>query len=183
MTTDNGFKDLNITDAEVNRVKEQEGGSGPTGTMGTSGKPVEVVRSKFSWAKAILGYSLLLLVGLSSAIGYVGYTTFKSTGYHYDRSCTVPETSGLDIKGTRRYLNQTLSVFGYSFMDTSKANEATRLDSTMVETSIVGIKDGTWWSLHNPSAEPKVMVLKEADTYVFTQGSKSYVVTYEDFCK
>ncbi len=180
MTTDNGFKDLNITDAEVNRDKEQEGGSGP---MGTPDIPAEVVRPKFRWAKAILGYSLLLLVGLSSAIGYTGYTTFKSSGYHYDRSCTVPKTAGLDIKGTRRYLNKTLSVFGYSFMDTSKADEATRLDSTMVETTIVGIKDGTWWSLHNPAAEPKVMILKEADTYVFTQGSKSYVVTYEDFCK
>lgn len=181
MTTDNGFKDLNITDAEVNRDKEQEEGS-PAGPMGTTGMPAEV-RSKFGWAKALLGYLLLLLVGLSSAIGYKGYTTSKSSGYHYDRSCTVPETTGLDIKGTRRYLNQTLSVFGYSFMDTSKANEATRLDSTMVETTIVGIKDGTWWSLHNPAAEPKVMILKEADTYVFTQGSKSYVVTYEDFCK
>lgn len=126
---------------------------------------------------------LVAFLFVCAVTAVVGQRSYSVQGYHYSRACTVPTESGLDISGSRRYHNTVTRVFGIPLLDVSKAQETTRLDSVMEETTVVGIAANTWWSQHNPAAQPKVMILKDAETYVFNQNGKSYVVTYDDFCK
>ena len=113
----------------------------------------------------------------------VAYKQHTVTGYHYERKCVIPTDSGLGITGKRRYLNRSLNVFGMSFIDAAKADESTTIDSTTQGLNVVGITGDEWWSINNPIGEPTVLKLKKADTYIFTQNGKSYVTSYEGFCK
>ncbi len=113
----------------------------------------------------------------------VAYNQYTVTGYHYERKCVIPTDSGLNITGKRRYLNQSLNVFGMTFIDAAKADESTTIDSTTQGLNVVGITGDEWWSINNPIAEPTVLKLKKADTYIFTQNGKSYVTSYEGFCR
>lgn len=113
----------------------------------------------------------------------VAYKQHTVTGYHYERNCVIPTESGLQITGKRRYLNRSLNVFGMSFIDAAKAEESTTIDSTTQGLNVVGITGSQWWSVNNPIGEPTVLKIKKADTYIFTQNGKSYVTSYEGFCK
>lgn len=104
-------------------------------------------------------------------------------GYHYKRTCELPVDVNMDITGTRRYLNQVNSFMGMKFVDTANASEETRIDASHTATTVIGITGDQWWSIHNPAAEPRVLLLKPADTYIFTQAEKTYVIRYEEFCK
>lgn len=111
------------------------------------------------------------------------WSTHKVKGYNYERTCKIPTDTGINVSGVRKYHTSAIEVFGISLIDTSKASEDTRLLSTMDAITVVGIKDNAWWSVSNPASEPRELILKEADTYVFHQGTRSYVVSYNDFCK
>lgn len=126
--------------------------------------------------------AILAFIALVAIVG-VGYANHKVSGYSYERQCMVPGSSGLDVVGVRKYYAKSLDVFGMTLMNVSDAEEVTRLASTMKGVSVVGIKGVEWWGITNLPAEPIEMVLKDADTYVFNQSGKSYVISYSDFCK
>ena len=113
----------------------------------------------------------------------LAYKQYTVKGYHYERKCVIPTDSGLNVTGKRRYLNQSLNVFGMSFIDATKADESTTIDSTTQGLNVVGITGDEWWSINNPVGEPTMLKLKKADTYIFTQNGKSYVTSYEGFCR
>ena len=144
----------------------------------------EVLVSKEKPKKRIYPYILIAIVVvlIACAIMFVNNTMTRS-GYHFERTCALPTDSGIEITGTRRYLNMSINILGHKFVDVSKSNETTRIDSSMLELGITGITDNQWFTVYNPAAEPRQILLKKADTYVFNQGGKSYVVSYEDFCK
>ncbi len=114
---------------------------------------------------------------------YKQWAERELSGYHYKRSCELPVDVGMDVKGTRTYTNQASSFMGMRIVDANKAEERTRIEASMLETTITGIKGTEWWTIHNTAAEPRVMDLKPAETYIFTQGSKTFVIKYEDFCR
>ncbi len=124
---------------------------------------------------AVLTIVILILIA--------AWSTHKVKGYNYERTCKIPTDTGINVSGVRKYHTSAIDVFGISLIDTSKASEDTRLLASMDAITVVGIKGNTWWSISNPAAEPRDLILKEADTYVFHQGGRSYVVSYNDFCK
>lgn len=126
--------------------------------------------------------SILVMLALAVVVA-MGYFTHKVTGYSYERQCKVPTAAGLDITGVRKYHAKSLEVFGMSLMNASDADESTRITATMKGVGVVGIKGVEWWGITNLPAEPTVLMLKDADTYVFNQSGKSYVISYADFCK
>ena len=135
---------------------------------------------KTVWFCVVFILALLVAGGIWLAKEWTGRDT---SGYHYKRSCTLPYDVSMDVRGTRKYLNQVHDFMGTRLVDTSNASEETRLDASHEETTVVGITGDQWWSMYNPAAEPRVMILKPADTYIFTQGAKTHVIRYEDFCK
>lgn len=134
--------------------------------------------------KSMYPYILIAIVVVlvACAIMFVNNTMTRS-GYHFERTCTIPIDSGIEVIGTRRYLNMSFNILGHKFVDVSKSDETTRIDSSMLELGITGITGNKWFTVYNPAAEPRQIILQKADTYVFNQGGKSYVVSYEDFCK
>ena len=142
----------------------------------TIGKRFSKIFKFMAWFIPVLCVSAGLFI-------YKQWAERELTGYHYKRSCELPIDAGMDIKGTRKYLNQASSFMGMRIVDANKADERTRLEASMKETTVTGIKETEWWTIHNVAAEPRVMDLKPADTYIFTQESKTFVIKYEDFCK
>lgn len=135
---------------------------------------------KTLWFCVVFILALLVAGGTWLAKEWTGRDT---SGYHYKRSCVLPDNVNMDVRGTRKYLNQVHQFMGMKFVDTASASEETRLDASQEETTVVGITGDQWWSIYNPAAEPRVLMLKPADTYIFIQGAKTHVITYEAFCK
>lgn len=151
-------------------------------------KKLEKRKQKTLAAKArgvatYLSYFVIVAFLLSGVKAYYWYQDVRPIGYHYKRTCSLPEDAGMEILGERTYLNQAREVLGMKLVDANKASEKTTLRSTHLETTITGITGKDWWSVHNPAAEPRVVNLKEADFYVFTQGTKTFVIGYDEFCK
>lgn len=142
---------------------------------------LEAKRNKKALIVKLYFWTLMLLMLLMPVV--IGYKQHTITGYHYERKCVIPNSNGLEIAGKRRYLNQSLNVFGMSFIDATKADESTTIDSTTQGLNVVGITGDEWWSINNPIGEPTMLKLKKADTYIFTQNGKSYVTSYEGFCR
>lgn len=132
-----------------------------------------------------LAWAYIWIAGLTAlaVIAIGAWSTHTVTGYNYERTCMIPTDKGINVKGQRKYYTKAIEVFGISLIDTAKASEDTRLLASMDAITVVGIKGNTWWSISNPAAEPRDLILKEADTYVFHQDGRSYVVSYNDFCK
>lgn len=142
---------------------------------------LEAKRSKKALVVKLYLYALTLAVIIAPLV--VAYNQHTVTGYHYERKCVIPMDSGLEVTGKRRYLNQSLNVFGMSFINATKAEESTTIDSTTQGLTVVGITGDKWWSVNNPIGEPTMLRIKKADTYIFTQNGKSYVTSYEGFCR
>lgn len=178
-------------DALVENVLRETGNSANTERRGDAGKRAreKMNTRKTSMRKRVINVFLIVIVFIPVLCVSAGLFIYKQwaereiTGYHYKRSCELPVDVGMDIKGTRKYSNQASSFMGMRIVDANKADEQTRLEASMKETTVTGIKGTEWWTIHNVAAEPRVMDLKPADTYIFTQGSKTFVIKYEDFCK
>lgn len=139
--------------------------------------------TRLSKVMVFIAWLLPLLVISSGLVMFKVWENRTTTGYHYKRSCELPKEVGMDITGTRRYLNKASEFLGMKFIDTKQADEETMLNSSMKEISVTGIKGGEWWTMYNSASEPRVIKLKPADTYIFTQDSKTFVISYEEFCK
>lgn len=178
-------------DALVENVLRETGNDTNTERRGDAGtKAREKVNTrKPSMRKRMYKSLLVVLVFIPVLCFSAGLFIYKQwaerelSGYHYKRSCELPVDVGMDVKGTRKYTNQASSFMGMRIVDANKAEERTRIEASMLETTITGINGTEWWTIHNTAAEPRVMDLKPAETYIFTQGSKTFVIKYEDFCR
>lgn len=151
----------------------------------------EVARSKLEskcnlTVTRVFNYFSLIVFSLSALIVgalYYHWETRTISGYHYERTCTLPEDSGIQITGTRKYFNVAETFLGFRLIDADKAQENTTLKSTNVATTVVGINGDEWWSVHNPAAEPRYINLEAAEKYIFMQNGKTFVTNYNQFCK
>lgn len=132
---------------------------------------------------SFLSYFILILSAVMVWWLYNHYSASTVASYHYKRICSLPEESEMVITGERTYVTHAREFLGMKLVDANKATEDTTLKVGEVETTITGVTGTSWWSIHNPEAEPRVINLTKADIYIFTQGDKTQVITYDEFCK
>lgn len=139
--------------------------------------------SKFGFIKNTGIFLLTTLVLTLAGLGVYVNQTMVKTFEHYQRECSLPEEAKIDIGATRIYRYQVIKVLGFTIRMDGNESIETNLKSTFNETTITGIKGETWFSVYIPKGEPTQHRLKEADTYVISQGKQSWVIDTISFCK
>lgn len=138
------------------------------------------VLSKLSGLLHGLIYALILVMGF--AILYV-VDNKTNTVESYSTECSLPLDSHIDITGNRHYRYQVSKMLGMTFRLDKNVETKLTLQPTFNETTITTIKDNTFSSVYIGKGEPTTLTIKEGDTYVFTQGKKTWVSTAGDFCR
>jgi hypothetical protein len=131
----------------------------------------------------IISAVVLLVAG---AAGY-GYYEFTKPGKRMVdfRTCSfVDEKLGVEITGKREFSYLERSLFGVHFRLDKDIEQKTIIDIKGDPITVVGInKDGSWWNKFADMGERGVMILPQADQYVFATKKKAPVVSYEQFCR
>lgn len=143
----------------------------------------EQIRRKV--ARTYMFFITLIILLIAAAVGYVYYEMTKPGKRFTDyRSCSyVDEKNGIELTGQRRYSYLERSLFGVQFRQSKDTLEQTELNVRGTAMSVVGLRDGGWYSSFVGTGEKGVEILKPSELYIVTMGSKVAVFEYEQFCQ
>lgn len=133
--------------------------------------------------KGIAATVLTVTVVAIATVGLAAYDQYERTYEHYQRICKLPSNSKVDSTAIRTYHYKVIKTLGYTFRLDKDATVETTLQPSFTATNVTSINGVEWSSVSTTKGEPTTVKLTEADTYVFNQGSNTYVISSTDFCK
>lgn len=154
-------------------------------------KAAERVRArKETVVKAARRFHMLVtLLLILAACGIAAYGDYlwrnKTTGYNVDERPCHAEIGKQEVSGKRTYSYPYFEIMGFRFLDTSKVTERTQIDVRGTPFTVVGLKgEAQWKGYPVSSGERGILILDQADTYVFFYDEKSVgAVSYNTLCK
>lgn len=128
--------------------------------------------------------AVVLLVAGAAGYGYYEFTKPGKRMVDFRTCSFVDEKLGVEITGKREFSYLERSLFGVHFRLDKDIEQKTIIDIKGDPITVVGInKDGSWWNKFADMGERGVMILPQADQYVFATKKKAPVVNYDQFCR
>jgi hypothetical protein len=128
--------------------------------------------------------AVVLLVAGAAGYGYYEFTKPGKRMVDFRTCSFVDEKLGVEITGKREFSYLERSLFGVHFRLDKDIEQKTIIDIKGDPITVVGInKDGSWWNKFADMGERGVMILPQADQYVFATKKKAPVVGYDQFCR
>ena len=127
----------------------------------------------------------LLFLGILLGAGYGGYryifASIQTGRYEDERSCKVSK-GGLTITGKRTFNYPYKSLFGYRLLDEKQVIVKTIVDIKGDRLTVTGFNGQKYWQTRVNMGERGILILKDADTYMFQTDKDLIVATSGGFC-
>jgi hypothetical protein len=101
------------------------------------------------------------------------------------KHCAVKFPSGETLSGTREFIYQYRSIFGFKLIDEATVLEKTHVNIEGEPMTIVGLNPVDWYAIPIGPGERYRQLLKKADvlTFVMRDRKETAVINYDEFCK
>lgn len=140
-------------------------------------------RCKLRYSRNV-GLLVTTLISIMLAASYAySFGGYNKTFERYQRVCTLPIESDMELSAVRTYHFPVYQFLGFTLRIDKDVTAETTLQPTFTATNITTILNDEWKSYHTTKGEPTTVILNEADRYVFNQGDKTYVIDSIAFCK
>lgn len=127
----------------------------------------------------------LVVLGILGGLGYAGYLYIMAsitTGRYTDeRTCKISK-GNLTITGKRTFSYPYKTLFGFRLVDENKVLIDTVMNVTGDKITVTGLNSKKYWQSKASMGERGIMILRDADTYIFQTDKELIVATSNGFC-